>query len=134
MKRYIVIIVAFFLIYLVANPNFFKPTNYLECKNSRGTFYLKIIQSKNKAEEYPNSKYKKDEVIKSFELQAKKNYFILSNDGINPMILGKDGKFYESKSYSNIDDITLLNRETLNIYDPLKRKNLAECSVRDNKI
>jgi hypothetical protein len=135
MKRYIVIIVAFFLIYLVENPNFFKPTNYLECKNSRGTFYLKIIQSKNKAEEYPNSKYKKDEVIKIFELQAKKNYFILSYDGQNdPMILGKDGKFYQSKSYSNIDDITLLNRETLNIYDPLKRINLAECISKDNKI
>ena len=50
------------------------------------------------------------------------------------MILGKDGKFYQSKSHSNIDDISLLNRQTLNIYDPLKRKNLAECSARDNKI
>ena len=135
MKRYIIVFCFFFVIYLSYNTNFFKPTNYLECKNSRGVFYLKIIRSKNKAEEYPNSNYKKNEVIKIFELQAKENYFILSYDTQNdPMILGKDGKFYQSKSYSNIDNVSLLNRKTLKVYDPIKKINLAECISKDNKI
>ena len=46
----------------------FEPTNYLECKTNKGTFYLKIIQRTYTAEEYPNSKYKEDEIIKSFNV------------------------------------------------------------------
>jgi hypothetical protein len=124
MKRYLIVVFVFLLIYISYNTNFFEPTNYLECKNSRGVFYLKIIQSKNKAEEYPNSKYKTNEVIKSFNLNKKKNYIMLDNDG----------QYSPPKSITKTDDIFPINRKTLKIYDPIKRINLAECSSGDNKI
>ena len=124
MMRYLIVICFFFVIYLSYNTNFFKPTNYLECKNSRGVFYLKIIQSKNKAEEYPNNRYKTDEVIKSFNLNIKKNYIMFDNDG----------QYYPPKSITKSDDIFPINRKTLKIYDPIKRINLAECSSKDNKL
>ena len=102
----------------------FKPTNYLECKTNRGTFYLKIIQRTYKAEEYPSNKFKEDEIIKSFDVDINKNYIMLSDDmGWSP-----------PPGYSKTDSIFPINRKTLKIYDPLKRKNLGQCTSQENKI
>ena len=124
MKRYLIVFCFFFVIYISYNTNFFKPTDYLECKNSRGVFYLKIIQSKNKAEEYPNSNYKKDEVVKTFNLNIKENYIMFDTDG----------QYSSPKSITKTDDVFPINRKTLKIYDPIKRINLAQCSSKNNKI
>ena len=63
------IVLALIVGFVVSNEmRLFKPTNYLECKNNKGTFYLKIIQRTYTAEEYPNSKYREDEIIKSFDI------------------------------------------------------------------
>ena len=40
------IVLALIVGFVVSNEmRLFKPTNYLECKNNKGTFYLKIIQN-----------------------------------------------------------------------------------------
>ena len=102
----------------------FKPTNYLECKTNKGTFYLKIIQRSYKAEEYPNSNYKESEIIKSFNLDIKKNYMLLDNDD----------QWDPPKSYTKTNDIFPIHRKTLKIYDPIKKINLGECKSGENKI
>ena len=109
---------------LLKDAGYFKPTNYLECKNNRGKFYLKIIQSKKKAEEYPNRGFKESEIIKSFNLSVKKNYMMLSNDD----------QFDPPQSYTKTNDIFPINRKTLKIYDPNKKINLGQCITFDNKI
>ncbi len=102
----------------------FKPTNYLECKTNRGTFYLKIIQRTYKAEEYPSNKFKEDEIIKRFDVDINKNYIMLSDD------MG----WIPPPGYSKTDSIFPINRKTLKIYDPINRKNLGQCTSQENKI
>ena len=102
----------------------FEPTNYLECKTNKGTFYLKIIQRTYTAEEYPNSNYREDEVIKSFNVDFKKTYIMLDNDG----------QWDPPKSYTKTDDIFPIHRKTLKIYDPIKKINLGLCTSGENKI
>jgi hypothetical protein len=102
----------------------FKPTNYLECKTNKGTFYLKIIQRTYTAEEYPNSKYKEDEIIKSFNVDFKKNYIMLDDDMQWDPPLG----------YSKTDSVFPIHRKTLKIYDPIKKINLGQCTSGENKI
>ena len=102
----------------------FKPTNYLECKNNKGTFYLKIIQRTYTAEEYPNSKYKEDEIIKSFNVNFKKNYIMLDDDM----------QWDPPPGYSKTDSVFPIHRKTLKIYDPIKKINLGQCTSEENKI
>jgi hypothetical protein len=102
----------------------FKPTNYLQCTTDRGTFYLKIIQRTYTAEEYANSNYKESEIIKSFNVDIRKNYMMLDNDGQwDPPI-----------SYTKTNDVFPIHRKTLKIYDPLKGINLGQCTTTENKI
>jgi len=102
----------------------FKPTNYLECKTNKGTFYLKIIQRTYTAEEYPNSKYKEDEIIKSFNVDFKKNYIMLDDDM----------QWDPPPGYSKTDSVFPIHRKTLKIYDPIKKTNLGQCTSGENKI
>tara|TARA_R110002012_G_scaffold161310_1_gene323505 strand:+ start:2395 stop:2781 length:387 start_codon:yes stop_codon:yes gene_type:complete len=102
----------------------FKPTNYLECKTNKGTFYLKIIQRTYTAEEYPNSKYKEDEIIKSFNVDFKKNYIMLDDDM----------QWDPPPGYSKTDSVFPIHRKTLKIYDPIKKINLGQCKSGENKI
>ena len=102
----------------------FKPTNYLECKTNKGTFYLKIIQRTYTAEEYPNSKYKEDEIIKSFNVNFKKNYIMLDDDM----------QWDPPPGYSKTDSVFPIHRKTLKIYDPIKKINLGQCTSEENKI
>ena len=102
----------------------FEPTNYLECKTNKGTFYLKIIQRTYTAEEYPNSNYKEKEIIKSFNVSIQKNYLMLDNDG----------QWDPPPSYTKTDDIFPIHRKTLKIYDPIKKINLGQCTSEENKI
>ena len=102
----------------------FKPTNYLECKTNKGTFYLKIIQRTYTAEEYPNSKYKEDEIIKSFNVNFKKNYIMLDDDM----------QWDPPPGYSKTDSVFPIHRKTLKIYDPIKKINLGQCTSGENKI
>ena len=102
----------------------FKPTNYLECKTNKGTFYLKIIQRTYTAEEYPNSKYKEDEIIKSFNVNFKKNYIMLDDDM----------QWDPPPGYSKTDSVFPIHRKTLKIYDPIKKINLGQCTSDENKI
>tara|TARA_B100000927_G_scaffold283991_1_gene272359 strand:- start:112 stop:504 length:393 start_codon:yes stop_codon:yes gene_type:complete len=125
-KQNIAIVAAvLFFGWVIANEmRLFKPTNYLECKTKKGTFYLKIIQRTKTAEEYPNSKFKEDEIVKSFDVDIKKNYMMLSDDmGWNP-----------PPGFSKTDDVFPINRKTLKIYDPIKKKNLGQCTSQENKI
>lgn len=111
--------------YFVLNEyGYFKPTNYLECKNNRGTFYLKIIQSRGKAEEYPNGNFDEDDIIKSFNLDIKKNYMMLNNDG----------QFDPPRRFTKTNDLFPIHRKTLKIYDPIKKINLGQCTTNENKI
>ena len=102
----------------------FEPTNYLECKTNKGTFYLKIIQRTYTAEEYPNSKYKEDEIIKSFNVDFKKNYIMLDDDM----------QWDPPPGYSKTDSVFPIHRKTLKIYDPIKKINLGQCTSEENKI
>ena len=102
----------------------FEPTNYLECKTNKGTFYLKIIQRTYTAEEYPNSKYKEDEIIKSFNVDFKKNYIMLDDDM----------QWDPPPGYSKTDSVFPIHRKTLKIYDPIKKINLGQCKSGENKI
>jgi len=102
----------------------FKPTNYLECKTNKGTFYLKIIQRTYTAEEYPNSKYREDEIIKSFNVDFKKNYIMLDDDM----------QWDPPPGYSKTDSVFPIHRKTLKIYDPIKKINLGQCTSEENKI
>jgi len=102
----------------------FEPTNYLECKTNKGTFYLKIIQRTYTAEEYPNSNYKEKEIIKSFNVNIQKNYLMLDNDG----------QWDPPPAYTKTDDIFPIHRKTLKIYDPIKKINLGQCTSGENKI
>ena len=124
-EKIVLVLAVVFFGWVIANElRLFKPTNYLECKTNKGTFYLKIIQKKYKAEEYPNNKFKEDEIIKSFDVDIKKNYMMLSDDmGWSP-----------PPGYSKTDSIFPINRKTLKIYDPIKRKNLGQCTSQENKI
>ncbi len=124
-QKIVLVLAVVFFGWVIANElRLFKPTNYLECKTNKGTFYLKIIQKKYKAEEYPNNKFKEDEIIKSFDVDIKKNYMMLSDDmGWSP-----------PPGYSKTDSIFPINRKTLKIYDPIKKKNLGQCTSQENKI
>ena len=102
----------------------FKPTNYLECKTNKGTFYLKIIQRTYTAEEYPNSKFREDEIIKSFNVDFKKNYIMLDDDM----------QWDPPPGYSKTDSVFPIHRKTLKIYDPIKKINLGQCTSEENKI
>ena len=102
----------------------FKPTNYLECKTNKGTFYLKIIQRTYTAEEYPNSKFREDEIIKSFNVDFKKNYIMLDDDM----------QWDPPPGYSKTDSVFPIHRKTLKIYDPIKKINLGQCKSGENKI
>ena len=102
----------------------FEPTNYLECKTNKGTFYLKIIQRTYTAEEYPNSKYKKDEIIKSFNVDFNENYIMLDDDM----------RWDPPPGYSKTDSVFPIHRKTLKIYDPIKKINLGQCKSGENKI
>ncbi len=124
-QKIVLVLAVVFFGWVIANElRLFKPTNYLECKTNKGTFYLKIIQKKYKAEEYPNNKFKEDEIIKSFDVDIKKNYMMLSDD------MG----WIPPPGYSKTDSIFPINRKTLKIYDPIKRKNLGQCTSQENKI
>ena len=124
-QKIVLVLAVVFFGWVIANElRLFKPTNYLECKTIKGTFYLKIIQRTYKAEEYPSNKFKEDEIIKSFDVDIKKNYIMLSDDmGWSP-----------PPGYSKTDSIFPINRKTLKIYDPIKRKNLGQCTSQENKI
>ena len=124
-QKIVLVLAVVFFGWVIANElRLFKPTNYLECKTNKGTFYLKIIQKKYKAEEYPNNKFKEDEIIKSFDVDIKKNYMMLSDDmGWSP-----------PPGYSKTVSIFPINRKTLKIYDPIKNKNLGQCTSEENKI
>ena len=119
------IVLALIVGFVVSNQmRLFKPTNYLECKTNKGTFYLKIIQRTYTAEEYPNSKYKKDEIIKSFNVDFKKNYIMLDDDM----------QWDPPPGYSKTDSVFPIHRKTLKIYDPIKKINLGQCTSEENKI
>ena len=119
------IVLALILGWAFANEaRLFKPTNYLECKTNRGTFYLKIIQRTYTAEEYPNSKYREDEIIKSFSVNFAENYIMLSDDM----------QWDPPPGYSKTDSVFPIHRKTLKIYDPIKKINLGQCTSGENKI
>ena len=119
------IVLALIVGFVVSNQmRLFKPTNYLECKTNKGTFYLKIIQRTYTAEEYPNSKYKEDEIIKSFNVDFKKNYIMLDDDM----------QWDPPPGYSKTDSVFPIHRKTLKIYDPIKKINLGQCKSGENKI
>ena len=118
------IIVGFFGWVIANELRLFKPTNYLECKTNRGTFYLKIIQRTYKAGEYPNNQFKEDEIIKSFDVNIKKNYMMFSDDM----------QWDPPPGYSKTDSVFPINRKTLKIYDPIKKINLGQCTSAENKI
>ena len=124
-EKFSLIVLALIVGFVVSNEmRLFKPTNYLECKTNKGTFYLKIIQRTYTAEEYPNSKYREDEIIKSFDVNIKKNYMMFSDD------MAWD----PPPGYSKTDDVFPINRKTLKIYDPIKKINLGQCTSEENKI
>jgi hypothetical protein len=102
----------------------FKPTNYLECKTNKGTFYLKIIQRTYKAEEYSNSKFREDEIIKSFDINLAETYIMFSDDM----------QWDPPPAYTKTDSVFPIHRKTLKIYDPIKKINLGQCTTQDNKI
>jgi len=119
------VVLALIVGFVVSNQmRLFKPTNYLECKTNKGTFYLKIIQRTYTAEEYPNSKYKEDEIIKSFNVDFKKNYIMLDDDM----------QWDPPPGYSKTDSVFPIHRKTLKIYDPIKKINLGQCKSGENKI
>ena len=124
-KQITIVVIVLLVGGAIANGmRLFEPTNYLECKSKKGTFYLKIIQRTYTAEEYPNSKFKEDEIVKSFDVSIKKNYMMLSDDNQWDLPPG----------FSKTDDIFPINRKTLKIYDPIKKKNLGQCTSQENKI
>jgi hypothetical protein len=124
-KKISLVIVALIVGFVVSSEmRLFKPTNYLECKTNKGTFYLKIIQRTYKAEEYPNSIYREDEIIKSFDIDFKKTYIMFSDDL----------RWDPPPGYSKADSIFPIHRKTLKIYDPIKKINLGQCTSGENKI
>ena len=119
------VVVALIVGFVVSSEmRLFKPTNYLECKTNKGTFYLKIIQRTYTAEEYPNSKFREDEIIKSFNVDFKKNYIMLDDDM----------QWDPPPGYSKTDSVFPIHRKTLKIYDPIKKINLGQCTSEENKI
>ena len=126
MKKLLSIIVLALIVGFVVSSEMrlFKPTNYLECKTNKGTFYLKIIQRTYTAEEYPNSKFREDEIIKSFNVDFKENYIMLDDDM----------QWDPPPGYSKTDSVFPIHRKTLKIYDPIKKINLGQCTSEENKI
>ena len=125
-KQNITIVAAvLFFGWVIANElGLFEPTNYLECKTNKGTFYLKIMQGKNLAEEYPNNSYRQKEVIKSFSLANRKNYIMFTDDM----------QWDPPPGFSKTDDVFPIDKKTLEIYDPIKNKTLGKCTTQENKI
>ena len=124
-EKFSLVVLALIVGFVFSNEmRLFKPTNYLECKTNKGTFYLKIIQRTYTAEEYPNSKYKEDEIIKSFNVDFKKNYIMLDDDM----------QWDPPPGYSKTDSVFPIHRKTLKIYDPIKKINLGQCTSGENKI
>ena len=124
-EKFSLVVLALIVGFAFSNEmRLFKPTNYLECKTNKGTFYLKIIQRTYTAEEYPNSKYKEDEIIKSFNVNFKKNYIMLDDDM----------QWDPPPGYSKTDSVFPIHRKTLKIYDPIKKINLGQCTSEENKI
>ncbi len=119
------VVLALIVGFVVSNQmRLFKPTNYLECKTNKGTFYLKIVQRTYTAEEYPNSKFREDEIIKSFNVDFKENYIMLDDDM----------QWDPPPGYSKTDSVFPIHRKTLKIYDPIKKINLGQCTSGENKI
>ena len=124
-KKISLVVLALIVGFVVSSEmRLFKPTNYLECKTNKGTFYLKIIQRTYTAEEYPNSKFREDEIIKSFNVDFKKNYIMLDDDM----------QWDPPPGYSKTDSVFPIHRKTLKIYDPIKKINLGQCTSEENKI
>jgi len=124
-KKISLVVLALIVGFVVSSEmRLFKPTNYLECKTNKGTFYLKIIQRTYTAEEYPNSKFREDEIIKSFNVDFKENYIMLDDDM----------QWDPPPGYSKTDSVFPIHRKTLKIYDPIKKINLGQCTSEENKI
>ena len=124
-KKISLVVLALIVGFVVSSEmRLFKPTNYLECKTNKGTFYLKIIQRTYTAEEYPNSKFREDEIIKSFNVDFKENYIMLDDDM----------QWNPPPGYSKTDSVFPIHRKTLKIYDPIKKINLGQCTSEENKI
>ena len=116
-------VVGIIVVYaILTEARFFKPTNYLVCNNSKGTFYLKIIQRTYEAEEYADKNYKF--LVKGFTVDTNKNYMSLVEHG---GIVSLDKK-------SKTENLFFINRKSLKIYDPIKKVNLGQCNSNENKI
>jgi len=50
------------------------------------------------------------------------------------MMFSDDMAWDPPPGYSKTDDVFPINRKTLKIYDPIKKKNLGQCSSQENKI
>ena len=107
-KRYeIHLVIIGFALFFLYNAGFFKPTNYLTCKhNYKGSFYLKIKQSTNRAFEYTNSNFKDDYIVRSFDINIKQNYISFTDDMSQTF-----------EEFSKSQDMFSINRTTLEMND-----------------